>query len=88
MESVWDWTELTLMISCPNEFPAKPAEMLRWCRRFNGWRGTTGLQFWCRRRPVQWLVRGTRAFDFSGNDLVGMIVALEIYDEDGALSKV
>ena len=31
---------------------------------------------------------GTRAFDFGGNDLVGMIVALEIYDQDGALSKV
>ena len=30
---------------------------------------------------------GARAFDFGGNDLVGMIVALEIYDEDGGLSK-
>ena len=30
----------------------------------------------------------TRAFDFGGNNLVGMMVVREIYYEDGTLSKV
>ena len=77
------------MIFYPDELSAKRTELFRWGAFQWLWPGaTTAFHFSGNDGRFNGGREGTRAFDFGGNDLVGMIVALEIYDEDGALSKV
>ena len=69
--------------------PQNVGELLRWRGHFNGWRGATrAFNFGGDDGRFNGWRGGTRAFGFGGNDLVGVIVALEIYYEDGALSKI